>query len=84
VTATVDTFSGGRSNYSVGRLHIGIFSRKLGRVVLTYLSTCGAYARYSVSHPIGCLLGVMYIRFLWCNVWRPLPVMTSVCYNGSV
>jgi hypothetical protein len=44
-------------------LRVGIFSHKLDRVVLTLLSSCGAYSRYSVCHPTGCLLGVMYIRF---------------------
>jgi hypothetical protein len=60
-------FSLGRSDYSVERLHIGIFThtRKLGPVVLTLLSSCGAYARYSVCHPTGCLFGVMYIRFCY-------------------
>jgi hypothetical protein len=52
-------FSGGRSNYSVGRLRIWIFFHKLGRVFLTLLSSCGACAHYSVYHPTGCLLGVM-------------------------
>jgi hypothetical protein len=65
VTATVDMFPGGRSNYNVGRLRIGIFSRKLGRGVLTLLSSCGAYARYSVCHTIGCLFRVISNNITW-------------------
>jgi hypothetical protein len=38
-------FPGGRSNYSVGRLRIGNFFHKLGRVVLTLLSSCGTYTQ---------------------------------------
>jgi hypothetical protein len=60
----VDVLSDGRSKYSVGRLRIDIFFHILGHTVLTLLLSCGAYAHYSVYHPTGCLLGVMYTRFL--------------------
>jgi hypothetical protein len=57
-------FSGGRSNYRVGRLRIRIFLHKLGRVVLTLLSSCGAYSHYYVYRTTCCLLGVISNNFL--------------------
>jgi hypothetical protein len=67
----------------VGRLCIGIFSHKLGHVVLTLLSPCGAYVCYSVCHPTGCLFGVMYIRFSYDDMSTGCSMlMSSLCCSG--
>jgi hypothetical protein len=85
VTATVDMLSGGRSNYSVGRLRIGIFYRKLGCVVLTLLSSCGVYAPYSVCHPIRCLLGVICNNMnIHARNNRTTLLCKQLLSNGSV
>lgn len=66
----------------MGRLHTGIFSHKLGRVGLSLLWSCGAYAPYSEYHSTGCLLAVIckfLVEACECIVIKPVLMLSSIC-----
>jgi hypothetical protein len=61
-------FYDGRSDYSVGRPHIRIFSHGVGLVVMTLVTSYGAYAHYSVCDVYKVILVMVYVRAAPCIV----------------